>query len=109
MCERDVERMQKADETMVDKDLVGAIVLAAGKGTRMKTNRPKVVHELLGLPMIWYVHQAVGSIVPTGLQWTVVGYGWENVQEVCTGYCGHFVHQDRQLGTGHAVVTAWPG
>jgi bifunctional UDP-N-acetylglucosamine pyrophosphorylase/glucosamine-1-phosphate N-acetyltransferase len=74
----------------------------------MKTSRPKVVHELLNIPMLWYVHQAVQAVVDEGLQWTVVGYSREQVEQACTGYRGRFVHQERQLGTGHAVLTAWP-
>ena len=88
-------------------DTIGAVILAAGKGTRMKSARPKVVHEILRLPMLWYVHTAVGSVVDAKHRWTVVGYGREQVQGACSGYEGQFIHQDQQLGTGHAVQMAW--
>ncbi|MFW5818782.1 MAG: NTP transferase domain-containing protein, partial [Desulfovermiculus sp.] len=49
---------------------LGAIILAAGKGTRMKTAKPKVLHELLQLPMLWYVHQAVKKVLEAQRIWT---------------------------------------
>ncbi|MDZ7762250.1 MAG: bifunctional UDP-N-acetylglucosamine diphosphorylase/glucosamine-1-phosphate N-acetyltransferase GlmU [Desulfovermiculus sp.] len=100
--------MQQNDWNQWKKGTMGAVVLAAGKGTRMKSARPKVLHELLGLPMLWYVHTAIGAVVDAQDQWTVVGFGREQVQEACTGYAGHFIPQDQQLGTGHAVQMAWP-
>ncbi|MGM0539009.1 MAG: bifunctional UDP-N-acetylglucosamine diphosphorylase/glucosamine-1-phosphate N-acetyltransferase GlmU [Thermodesulfobacteriota bacterium] len=87
---------------------LGAIILAAGKGTRMKTTKPKVLHELLQLPMLWYVHQAVTAVLEAQRIWTVVGYAHREVQQACAGYGGHFIHQQEQLGTGHAVQVAWP-
>ncbi len=87
---------------------LGAIILAAGKGTRMKTTKPKVLHELLQLPMLWYVHQAVTAVLDAQRIWTVVGYAHREVQQACAGYGGHFIHQQEQLGTGHAVQVAWP-
>ncbi len=86
---------------------IGAVILAAGKGTRMKSARPKVVHELLGLPMLWYVQQAVTGLVDVQHQWTIVGYGREQVLTASPGYAGQYIHQDQQLGTGHAVLMAW--
>ncbi|MFO7801551.1 MAG: bifunctional UDP-N-acetylglucosamine diphosphorylase/glucosamine-1-phosphate N-acetyltransferase GlmU [Desulfovermiculus sp.] len=86
---------------------IGVVILAAGKGTRMKTTRPKVVHELLGLPMLWYVHQAVSGLIDARHQWTVVGYGREYVLSASLGYAGQYIHQAQQLGTGHALLMAW--
>ncbi|MFW6142886.1 MAG: bifunctional UDP-N-acetylglucosamine diphosphorylase/glucosamine-1-phosphate N-acetyltransferase GlmU [Desulfovermiculus sp.] len=87
---------------------LGAIILAAGKGTRMKAAKPKVLHELLHLPMLWYVHQAVKKVLEAQRIWTVVGYSHWEVQQACAGYGGHFIYQHEQLGTGHAVQVAWP-
>ncbi|MBS3778816.1 MAG: bifunctional UDP-N-acetylglucosamine diphosphorylase/glucosamine-1-phosphate N-acetyltransferase GlmU [Desulfovermiculus sp.] len=100
--------MERASLSHGRSDTIGAVILAAGKGTRMKSARPKVVHEILRLPMLWYVHTAVGSVVDAKRRWTVVGYGSEQVQGACSGYEGQFVHQDQQLGTGHALQMAWP-
>ena len=105
---RTIVSMQKTPGTDDTHGSIGAVILAAGKGTRMKSARPKVLHELLGLPMLWYVHTAVEAVVHPCRQWTVVGFGRDQVHRACTGYEGHFIHQDQQLGTGHAVQMAWP-
>lgn len=82
-----------------------AIILAAGKGTRFKSEKPKVLHRILGKPMVWYVKFAVGWIKPDQTV-IVVGYKKEEVKRElnCDGCV--FVDQDQQLGTGHAVYLA---
>lgn len=80
-----------------------AIVLAAGKGTRMKSNKPKVVHEVLYKPMINHV---VDELKAMGVDETivVVGHEAQQVKDLLDGVT--FVHQEQQLGTGHAVMQA---
>ena len=80
-----------------------AVVLAAGKGTRMKSEKPKVVHEVLYKPMINHV---VDELKALGVDETivVVGHGAEQVEAIIEGVT--FVHQKEQLGTGHAVLQA---
>jgi bifunctional UDP-N-acetylglucosamine pyrophosphorylase/glucosamine-1-phosphate N-acetyltransferase len=85
----------------------GALVLAAGKGARMKSERPKVLASLLGEPMLWYVLAAVGSLCPERV-WTVVGHGADEVRAAFPGAADRFLTQAPQLGTGHALQTAWP-
>ncbi len=85
----------------------GALVLAAGKGTRMRSERPKVLSTLLGEPMLWYVLQAVGSLCGDKV-WTVVGHGADEVSRAFPGDAARFLTQEPQLGTGHALQTAWP-
>src|SRR5690606_10113258 len=83
-----------------------AIILAAGKGTRMKGELPKVVYPVGGRPMVCAVVDACreagcGRIV------VVVGYRQDLVREALAGQPGvEFAVQDRQLGTGHAVLCA---
>jgi bifunctional UDP-N-acetylglucosamine pyrophosphorylase/glucosamine-1-phosphate N-acetyltransferase/UDP-N-acetylglucosamine pyrophosphorylase len=80
-----------------------AVVLAAGKGTRMKSDRPKVLFEALGRPLIDYV---ITSLQQAGIEriLAVVGYRGDEVRRALAGYCGvEFVEQSQQLGTGHAV------
>ncbi len=82
-----------------------AIVLAAGKGTRMKSDLPKVLFEVCGRPMIDYV---LDALTAGGIQRTlvVVGYRAELVRAALAGRDGvEFVLQAEQLGTGHAVMT----
>jgi bifunctional UDP-N-acetylglucosamine pyrophosphorylase/glucosamine-1-phosphate N-acetyltransferase/UDP-N-acetylglucosamine pyrophosphorylase len=81
-----------------------AIVLAAGKGTRMKSELPKVLVEVGGRPMIEYVLDALRAGGVTRIL-VVVGYRSELVREALAGQEGiGFVEQTEQLGTGHAVM-----
>jgi bifunctional UDP-N-acetylglucosamine pyrophosphorylase/glucosamine-1-phosphate N-acetyltransferase len=79
-----------------------AIVLAAGKGTRMKSARPKVLHELCGRPMLWWVLEALRSAGITDL--TVVAS--PDLQPRLADFGVRTVVQAEQLGTGHAVKVA---
>ncbi len=80
------------------------IILAAGKGTRMKSDLPKVLHPLLGQPMLAYALQAMQEA--TGTQpIVVVGHGAEAVQRTFAQKAT-FALQDPPLGTGHAVQAA---
>jgi bifunctional UDP-N-acetylglucosamine pyrophosphorylase/glucosamine-1-phosphate N-acetyltransferase len=83
-----------------------ALVLAAGKGTRMHSDRPKVLHELLGEPMLAFVYQALDPLCP-GAVLTVTGFGADQVAKAFPGRAADFVLQAEQLGTGHALQTAW--
>lgn len=83
---------------------VQAVVLAAGKGTRMKSAVPKVLHKILGKPMVQYVLDScceIGVDKPI----LVVGHGAQQVKETI-GEQAHYVIQAEQLGTGHAVMQA---
>ncbi len=83
---------------------ITAVILAAGQGTRMHSATPKVLHPLLGRPMVWYAlesaQKASGS-KPV----LIIGHGAEAVRQI-VGEAAHFVLQEPQLGTGHAVQQA---
>jgi len=82
------------------------VVLAAGKGTRMKSDRAKVLHPVFFAPMICHVLEAVRSLAPAETV-VVTGHQAERVEEVVSAaYAVRFVRQRQQLGTGHAVLTA---
>lgn len=81
-----------------------AIILAAGKGTRMKSDLPKVLHQVAGISMLEHVFRAVAAIEPAKVE-TIVGHKAELVQEVLEGQ-SDFALQSEQLGTGHAVMMA---
>jgi bifunctional UDP-N-acetylglucosamine pyrophosphorylase/glucosamine-1-phosphate N-acetyltransferase len=83
---------------------VTAILLAAGQGTRMKSNLPKVLHPLAGKPMLWHTFRAVEQ-ASTEKPVVVVGHGAEQVREY-VGEAGICVLQEPQLGTGHAAMQA---
>lgn len=81
-----------------------AVVLAAGQGTRMKSNLYKVLHPIAGRPMVLHVIDQLKSL-QLDKTTTVVGYGAEEVISVI-GERSEFVTQEEQLGTGHAVMKA---
>ncbi|MBM4275654.1 MAG: UDP-N-acetylglucosamine diphosphorylase/glucosamine-1-phosphate N-acetyltransferase [Deltaproteobacteria bacterium] len=86
---------------------VTAVLLAAGQGTRMKSSHPKVLHEILGRPMIAYLVDALKSRGMADIL-AVVGYQAEKVQAALAPYGLRFVLQEPQQGTGHAVQVALP-
>jgi len=87
---------------------VGVLILAAGLGKRMKSGRAKVLHEVMGKPMVAYVVEAAVPIAGSALV-VVVGNQAEAVQrEVACRADVQFALQDRQMGTGHAVQCALP-
>ncbi len=79
------------------------IVLAAGLGTRMKSRLPKVLHRLLGKPLIYYVLDTVFLLNPSQCI-VVTGYRHEEVESALINYKVKFALQKEQLGTGHAVM-----
>lgn len=79
------------------------LVLAAGKGTRMKSDSPKVLHEVFFSPMIHHVLDALQPL-SLGRNLVVTGHQRQMVEESLRGYPISFVHQSQQLGTGHAVL-----
>ena len=80
------------------------IVLAAGKGTRMKSKSCKVLNKICGKTMVEYVVEAAQATEPDKIV-TIVGNGAEEVKKVLAGK-SEFVLQKKQLGTGDAVLTA---
>jgi bifunctional UDP-N-acetylglucosamine pyrophosphorylase/glucosamine-1-phosphate N-acetyltransferase len=83
---------------------VSVVILAAGQGTRMKSNLPKVLHPLVGKPMLLHAVQAARA-VSEAAPVLVVGVGADRVQAT-VGEQARYVVQERQLGTGHAVLQA---
>ena len=81
-----------------------SVILAAGQGTRMKSSLPKVLHTLLGVPIIDYTLEAAAA-VSNEPPVVVVGAESELIRERI-GERGRFVTQETQLGTGHAVLQA---
>ena len=87
---------------------IAAVILAAGMGTRMKSDKAKVLHEVVGRPMILYVvetaRKAVGDDVIV-----VVGNQAQKVREIISETAQlHYAYQEKQLGTAHAVLCAMP-
>ena len=83
-----------------------AIILAAGKGTRMKSKLYKVLHPVCGKPMVEHIMNRVVETEPDAIV-TIVGHGAEMVKQQL-GDRSEYALQAEQLGTGHAVVQAEP-
>jgi bifunctional UDP-N-acetylglucosamine pyrophosphorylase/glucosamine-1-phosphate N-acetyltransferase len=85
---------------------LAVVILAAGKGTRMKSALPKVLHSVAGKPMVQHVVDAAASLDPANIV-IVYGHGGEQVKATVTGELA-WAEQAEQLGTGHAVAQAMP-
>src|SRR5262245_36394954 len=84
------------------------VVLAAGKGTRMKSLVPKVLHEAAGIPLIEHVLRAADAVRPASVV-VVVGHQASDVEAALhTRPQLKFARQEPQLGTGHALLQAEP-
>lgn len=87
--------------------MLSVIVLAAGKGTRMRSTLPKVLHRLAGKPLLGHVLDAAGALKPSAMH-CVIGHGAEQVTKGIQRDALNWVMQTEQLGTGHAVQQAMP-
>ncbi len=83
---------------------ITSVILAAGQGTRMKSDLPKVLHPISGKPMVWHALQAA-RVVSKETPVMIVGHGADGVREAI-GDAARFVVQAERLGTGHAVQQA---
>ena len=97
---------------------IDIVIMAAGKGTRMKSQRPKVLHRLAGRPLLAHVLDSAAALQARSAV-VVTGHGATEVEAFCTGWTAtgggkdseialQTVHQEPQLGTGHAVQQAAP-
>ena len=88
---------------------LAAVVLAAGKGKRLRSDTPKVLHPACGRPLLWHTLHVVRAAKPDRIV-VVVGHGADDVREAVSSFgiepAPVFVEQDEQLGTGHAVHLA---
>lgn len=81
-------------------------ILAAGKGTRLKSRHPKVLHKIAGKTLLGHVVAAAGKVVPASHIFAIIGHEAELVREALQGTGIQFVLQTEQRGTGHALMEA---
>lgn len=86
---------------------LGVVVLAAGQGTRMRSDIPKVLHQLAGRPLLAHVLDTLDHLAPERVC-VVYGHGGELVRQAMAGRPLVWVEQAQQRGTGHAVALALP-
>jgi bifunctional UDP-N-acetylglucosamine pyrophosphorylase/glucosamine-1-phosphate N-acetyltransferase len=89
-------------------EAIATIILAAGKGTRMKSDLVKVLHPILGLPMLSYTIDLSLNRIKAERTIVVVGHQADRIRETFQDPRLHFALQEEQLGTGHAVSQAVP-
>ncbi len=94
----------------VEREATGSrlavVIMAAGKGTRLKSRRPKVLHEIGGMPLLSHVIAAAGKIVAPADIYVVIGHQAERVRVAVEASGVRFVEQVEQRGTGHAIQCA---
>lgn len=108
-------------EQMAQSTEIAILILAAGRGTRMKSEKPKVLHHLMGRPLVEHVIKAALHLGPERLV-LVTGYGADEVESCVSAFLEEraaqggspvprllFVRQAEQLGTGHAVAQTMGG
>ncbi len=86
---------------------LAVIILAAGKGTRMRSRLPKVLHRLAGKPLVQHVIDTAKQLQPQELV-VVAGHGADQLQAAIPDPAVKWAIQEEQLGTGHAVQVAMP-
>lgn len=89
------------------KEIVNIVILAAGKGTRMYSKLPKVLHRIGGKSMLEHVVDTAETLMPKGI-YVVVGHGKDSVMTELAHKQVVWVEQAEQLGTGHALKMALP-
>ena len=91
--------------------MLNVIILAAGKGSRMHSSIPKVLHEIAGEPLLGHVLSVAQSLVDhhSGRIRVVTGYGAAQVDPLVIDFGAEVIHQNEQLGTGHALQIAMHG
>src|SRR6266567_4331350 len=85
---------------------IAVAIMAAGKGTRLKSRFPKVLHEVGGKPLLEHVIRAAVQIVPAKDVYAVIGHEADRVQAAMAHTGVNFVLQTEQRGTGHALIVA---
>src|ERR1700752_64691 len=85
---------------------VAIAIMAAGKGTRLKSQLPKVLHEAGGKPLLAYVIAAATRVVPANHVFAIIGHEADRVRSAVADTGVNFVLQSEQRGTGHALMVA---
>jgi bifunctional UDP-N-acetylglucosamine pyrophosphorylase / glucosamine-1-phosphate N-acetyltransferase len=85
---------------------LAVLIMAAGKGTRLKSKHPKVLHQAGGKPLLLHVIEAAVRVAPASDVYVIIGHEAESVRQAAASSGVNFVLQREQRGTGHAVMSA---
>src|SRR5579863_1298838 len=97
-------RMQPSTSSSTPR--IAVAIMAAGKGTRLKSKFPKVLHEVGGKPLLEHVIHAAVPVIPAKDVFAIVGHEADRVREAMKHTGVNFVLQAEQRGTGHALMVA---
>src|SRR3954451_6413993 len=89
---------------MATKPRIGIAIMAAGKGTRLKSKFPKVLHEIGGKALLRHVIESAAKVVPMEDVYAIIGYEAESVRKAMSDTGAKFILQAEQRGTGHAIM-----
>ena len=98
--------MPKARGTNSRVSRIAIAIMAAGKGTRLKSKHPKVLHEVGGKPLLAHVIAAASQVVPARDVYAIIGHEADRVRQAVASTGVNFVEQIPQKGTGHALMVA---
>lgn len=97
---------KESGKTSQSDQKLAVVIMAAGKGTRLKSRRPKVLHQVGGKPLLSHVIAVASELAETEDIIVVIGHEAERVRETVGGTGVQFVEQKEQRGTGHAIQCA---
>jgi bifunctional UDP-N-acetylglucosamine pyrophosphorylase/glucosamine-1-phosphate N-acetyltransferase len=100
------ETKSKSSPSHPQPPRIAIAIMAAGKGTRLKSKYPKVLHEIGGKPILAHVIATAQKVVPARDIFVIIGHEAERVREAVAGTGVNFVLQAAQRGTGHALMVA---
>src|SRR5215467_6784847 len=98
--------MRKSKRGTAKPARVAIAIMAAGRGTRLKSRHPKVLHEIGGKPILAHVIATAAKVVPPSDIFVIIGHEADRVREAVAHTGVNFVLQADQRGTGHALMVA---
>jgi len=101
-----VSKPQKSSSNHASTPRIAIAIMAAGKGTRLKSKHPKVLHEVGGKPLLAHVIAAATKVVPAKDMYAIIGHEADRVRKAVAHTGIGFVLQEEQRGTGHALMVA---
>src|SRR5258705_8671358 len=97
---------KKSSSSTGGETRVAIAIMAAGKGTRLKSRHPKVLHEVGGKPIVAHVIATATRVVPAKDIFVIIGHEADRVRAAVSSSGVQFVLQAEQRGTGHALMAA---
>ena len=101
-----MSKLKKSTSNHASAPRIAIAIMAAGKGTRLKSTHPKVLHEVGGKPLLAYVIAAATQVVPPKDVYAIIGHEASRVREALAHTGINFILQEPQRGTGHALMVA---